>query len=163
MSAGPIEVYHARPVSDLGTWSAGAVDWKIYGLLARRMEITPGMIETARRFLEGEVLDRVASMGESNGLGFLIIHPGDTGLSIAAHWWVQGSILCQHIYRKAYGDTAPMDAVTRPVVGCVWELDLVGAEREAWQARMMTEQPDRTAYLGARAHTPVVQLADSTS
>lgn len=151
MNPGPIDVYRPRAVVDLGTWTAGAVAFKLYGLLARGKAVTPDMLSTARRFLDAEVLARVEAMGESNGLGFVIVHPGDTGLSIAAHWWAQGSVLCQHIHRRQYDEAAAMDTVTRPVVACVWELALIHAEQAAWRATMMTLDPDPSAYLSARA------------
>ena len=109
------------------------------------------MLSVAKAFLERDVPERVAAMGDSNGLGFVIIHPGDVGLTVAAHWWAQGSVLCQHIYRREYSAAEAMDTVTRPVVACVWELALINAEQEAWRETMMTTAPDRAAYLKSRS------------
>lgn len=150
MNIGPIEVYRPRIISDHGIWDDGMQHFKIYGLLGEGKTLSAEMILKATRFLQIEVLDRVAAMGESNGLGFIIIHPGDLGLSISAHWWVQGSVLCQHIHRQLYGASEPMETVARPVVACVWELALINAEQEAWRQTMMATTPDRAAYLAAR-------------
>lgn len=151
MNVGPIEVYHPRAVSDHGIWEIGSLQFKIYGLLARDKEVTHDMVSVAKEFLEQDVLGRVAAMGESNGLGFVIIHPGDVGLSISAHWWAQGSVLCQHIYRREYSAAEPMDTVARPVVACVWELALINSEQEAWRETMMKIEPNQAAYLKSRA------------
>ena len=151
MTIGPIEVYHPRAVSDHGVWEIGSLHFKVYGLLATGKEVTDDMLSVAKAFLEQDVLERVAAMRDSNGLGFVIIHPGDVGLSISAHWWAQGSVLCQHIYRREYSAAAPMDTVARPVVACVWELALINAEQEAWRETMMTREPDRAAYLESRS------------
>ncbi|QBF32943.1 hypothetical protein CFI11_17195 [Thalassococcus sp. S3] len=86
-------------------------------------------------------------MGDSNDMGFVIIHPGDLGLSISAHWWAQGSVLCQHIYRRLHDAPLPMDTVSRPVIGCVWELALIQSEQRAWRTAMMRPDPDPEAYL----------------
>ena len=91
-----------------------------------------------------------------NGLGFIIIHPGDLGVSILAHRWVQGSVLCQKIRRKLYGPAEPMDTATGPVIACVWELGLIDAEQRIWRDTMMNEGPDRSAYLNERATIPHV-------
>lgn len=147
---GPIELYRPRAVAYRGIWRAGNIRFKIYDLLAEGQAVCADTVAAARWFLDGEVLDRVAAMGESNGLGFVILHPGDLGLTIAAQWWVQGSVLCQHNYRKAYDAEAPMDTVARPVVGCVWELAILQAEQAAWRATMMRAEPDPAAYLEAR-------------
>ena len=150
MSNGPIEIYQPRVISEQGVWDIDAQQFKIYGLLADGQALSADMLSEARRFIEAEVLDRVAEMGESNGLGFVIIHPGDLGVSISAHWWVQGSVLCQHLRRQLYDADEPMDTRTRPVIACVWELALINAEQQAWRDTMMRSIPDRAAYLEAR-------------
>jgi hypothetical protein len=83
----------------------------------------------------------------------VIIHPGELGISILAHWWIQGSVLCQHIYRKLYSaiDPMDMDTVKRPVIACVWELALINAEQEAWRKTMMKSHPSPSVYMDARA------------
>lgn len=150
MEVGPIEVYRPRAVSDLGIWTVGNLQLKVYGLVAGSRSVNDDMQSIARTFVETQVLERVTAMGECNGMGFVVIHPGELGLTISAHWWVQGSVLCQHNYRKLYDADEAMDTVTRPVVACVWELDLINAEQEAWRKTMMTGSPDPAAYLDAR-------------
>ncbi|MEM6943037.1 MAG: hypothetical protein AAF416_11980 [Pseudomonadota bacterium] len=147
---GPHEVYRPRAVSHHGVWEIGRLRLKVYGLLVADQALTADQVDLARAFVEREVIERVEAMGESNDLGFLIIHPGTLGISILAQWWAQGSVLCQHIYRRAYSATEPMDTVTRPVVACVWELALINAEQEAWRTSMMVPGPDPEAYLRQR-------------
>ena len=151
ITIGPIEVYRPRAVSDFGVWEVGSLHLKVYSLLAPGKEVTDDMVSVAKAFLERDVLERVAAMGDSNDLGFVIIHPGDVGMTISAHWWVQGSVLRQHIYRREYAAAEPMDTVARPVVACVWELALINAEQETWRDTMMTTEPDRKAYLASRS------------
>ncbi|WP_210209364.1 MULTISPECIES: hypothetical protein [Ensifer] len=93
----------------------------------------------------------MAAGGDSNGLGFVIVHPGSLGISISAHWWIQGSVLCQRNYRKLYTASEPMDAARRPAIACVWELALINAEQEAWRKTMMKDEPDPLAYMEERA------------
>lgn len=151
MQTGPIEIHQPRIVTDHGILESGALVFKVYGLSAPGKAVSQNMITTSEAFIADEVRERVESMGESNDLGFIIIHPGTIGLSISAHWWVQGSVLCQHIYRKHYADAKPLDTINRPVVACVWELALINAEQEAWRKTMMTDRPDRDDYLISRA------------
>ena len=150
MSAQFIEEYRPRAVSNLGLWEIGPLHIKIYGLLAEGKVITEDLLSKAESFLNKDVLLRVTAEGEDNGLGFVILHPGDLGVSISAHWWIQGSVLCQHIYRKLYGAKEPMNTVERPVVACVWELAIINAEQESWRETMMTCAPDKVAYLKRR-------------
>lgn len=116
MNSGTIEIYHPREVSNLGLWDLAGLKLKIYGLAANQRSIDEDMLSLAESFVQAEILRRVADEGDDNGMGFVIIHPGASGLTISAHWWIQGSVLCQHNYRKVYGAAEPMDTVKRPVV-----------------------------------------------
>ncbi|WP_299391566.1 hypothetical protein [Pelagibius sp.] len=151
MTIGGTELYRPRAVSDLGLWEIAPLTLKVYGIAADGQEITEALIRDARSFVGLEVPPLVAAEGEDNGLGFVIIHPGELGVSILAHWWIQGSVLCQHIQRTLWGAEKPMDTAARPVIACVWELGLINAEQEAWRETMMTSTPDPSAYLSTRA------------
>lgn len=157
------EIYRPHTVLNLGLWDIGPLRWKVYGLLADGKEVSEAMRTKMRDFIGEEVLPRVKAEGDSNDLGFVIIHPGDWGISIAAHWWIQGSVLCQHIYRQLYDADGPMDTVTRPVIGCVWELQLIAFEHDAWRRTMMTSTPASDAYLEARAAGNLVQNGFTTT
>lgn len=150
MIDGATALYRPRAVSDLGLWDLKAVTFKAYGLVAEGKSISADMKEAAWAFLKLEVLPSVAEMGDSNGLGFVILHPGDIGFTVCANWWAHGSVLCQHKYRKQYTDAVRLDITTRPVVGCVWELGIINLEQEFWRETMMQPKPDRARYLAKR-------------
>ncbi|MBD9647080.1 hypothetical protein IB267_01810 [Ensifer sp. ENS09] len=107
MNAGTIEVYRPRDVSVLGDWDIGGLKLKAYGLAAVGRHVDDAMVVFAQSFVRQDVISRVAAEGDSNGLGFVIIHAGSLGISISAHWWIQGSVLCQHNYRKLYSASEP--------------------------------------------------------
>lgn len=151
MKQEPTELYRPREVSDLGLWNVGPLEFKIYGIVADGKTVSETERDEARSFVTEQVPSLVKAEGEDNGLGFIIIHPGELGVSILAHWWVQGSVLCQHIRRKLWGVDEPMNMAARPVIACVWELALINAEQELWRETMMTSHPDPAAYLNARA------------
>ncbi|RWX76063.1 hypothetical protein EPK99_20660 [Neorhizobium lilium] len=156
MSTGTIERYSPRTVMYLGTWDVGHLKLKVYGVLAAGKELTSSMIDDANAFVVQDLPPLVSAEGDDNGLGFVIIHPGDLGISVLAHWWIQGSVLCQHIRRTLWGADKPMDTATRPVIACVWELGLINAEQQLWRDTMMTDGPDTAAYLNTRAAIAVV-------
>jgi len=147
MTTGPIESYRPRAVTELGLWSIDGLQLKVYGIAADRKEITDSTINFARSFVSDEVPPLVAAEGDDNGLGFVIIHPGDLGLSVLAHWWIQGSVLCQHIHRTLWDAAQPLNTLTRPAVACVWELGLIDAEQKIWRKTMMKADADASAYL----------------
>ena len=158
MKPDTIDVYRPRALSDLGLWEAAGLRLKIYGLCAEGQALSDSLLEEARAVVREEVPPRVAAAGEDGGeangedggLGFVIVHPGDLGLTVSVHWWIQGSVLCQHIRRRLWGAEAPLDTVKRPAVACVWELAVIDAEQRAWRETMMTARPDPEAYLRRR-------------
>jgi hypothetical protein len=147
----PIEIYRPRGVLNLGQWDIGGLAFKVYGLVADNKTIDGDILTLAQSFVRQDVMPRVMDEGDDNGMGFVILHTGETGISILAHWWIQGSVLCQHIYRKQYAASTPVDTARRPVIACVWELALINAEQEAWRKTMMRSEPRPTAYMDVRA------------
>lgn len=150
MKSNAIEIYQPRRVTNLGQWDVGGLALKVYGLVAHNKVVDDAMLLLSQSIVRQSVLPRVADEGQDNGLGFVIVHPGELGISISVHWWIQGSVLCQHIYRKLYAATEPMDTLKRPVIACVWELAVINAEQEAWRETMMKSDPSPIAYMAAR-------------
>jgi hypothetical protein len=141
---------------DLGTWEVGHLKLKVYGILAPGRAFTNAIIDDAKAFVVQDLPSLVSAEGGDNALGFVIIHPGELGVSVLAHWWIQGSVLCQHIRRTLWGADRPMDTASRPVIACVWELGLINAEQQLWRDTMMSVEPDPASYLSARAALSVV-------
>lgn len=151
MNIDNFEQYLPRPVTDLGNWDIHGLKYKVYGITAKGKEISETLLDDARRFIATEVSVLIRAQGEDNGLGFVVIHPGDLGVSILVHWWIQGSVLCQHITRKLWDADVPLDSASRPVIACVWELGLINAEQKIWRETMMTGEPDPAAYISTRS------------
>lgn len=105
----------------------------------------------AKAFVVQDLPPLVMAEGDDKGLGFVIIQPGDLGISILAHWWIQGSVLCQHIGRTLWDADEPMDTSTRPVIACVWELGLINAEQQLWRDTTVTDRPYAGSYPNTRA------------
>ncbi|MEM9333071.1 MAG: hypothetical protein AAGA53_17240 [Pseudomonadota bacterium] len=151
MTQRPVDVYSPRKTTDHGVWDMGTIQFKVYGLLAEGTTITPDMIQKTEAFLKDQVLPKATEMGNNNGLGFAIIHPGELGLTIGGYWWAQGSVLCQQIYRHEYKHTKPLDTISRPAVACVWELQIITAEEKYWRQNMMRADHSAERYLQMRA------------
>lgn len=144
---GQHEIYVPRSVVKLPSWRVSALHLKVYGLILEDHQISEDALAEALEFVNKDVLQKVAQTGDSNDLGFVIIHAGSLGLSVSAHWWTQGSVLCQCFYRRLYDSDAPLDMSLRASIGCVWELAIIDAEREIWMQTMMGQTQDPSAYL----------------
>lgn len=150
-SGGATERWRPRTVVQRDNWDVGHLGLKVYGILAEGRDLTAAVMDEAQSFVARELPRRALSEGEDNGLGFVIIHPGELGLSVLGHWWMQGSVLCQAIHRRLWGAEEPMDTAVRPVIACVWELAVIDAEQRIWRDTMMGPRPDAVAYRATRA------------
>ncbi len=146
-----LSVYQPRAVSSLGIWRVGHLRLKVYGVTAGGQDLTDSIVGKAQVFAQRDLLPLVTAEGDDDGLGFVIIHPGELGVSVLLHWWIQGSVLCQHIERTLWGNDTPLDTASRPVIACVWELGLINAEQCIWRNTMMVPEPDPDTYLDTRA------------
>lgn len=143
------EEYEIRQTTRLANWQLKDMDFKVYGVCVEGSYISDQMLETAKTVLENEAVARIDELGGSDKLGFIIVHSGALGLTIGIYWWTQGSVLCQHVYRKEYSLNITLDTITRPVIACVWELEIIGFEQVCWRKTMMCKNPSPKSYLDA--------------
>ena len=84
------------------------------------------------------------------GVAFLIIHEAREGVWILPQWWTGGEMLGSDLFFCSYKN--PFH-VTQPIQDqsliCVWELQVVLHEREAWikHILMKADNPDFDSYL----------------
>ena len=143
--------YRARYVSNLERWSIGALELKAYLIRAdAETEYPRGLLESARDFAERVVPTAARREGESEELGYAIVHVGTIGTWLLMHWWAHEDICCQRLALAAPGTTAFESVDDRPLMACVWEQVVMQHERDAWVATAMGEAGDRAAYLEER-------------
>lgn len=87
--------------------------------------------------------------GGAEGLGYLILHRGVQGTWLLMQWWAHGDILCGRLSRAEPGTTLLEPWDDRPLIACVWEMEAMMEERDAWVRTMMTARPSRDAWLAA--------------
>lgn len=141
-----LQRYPERTVSVLGTLSFAAFTLKAYGLFVDDNTLTDEELGHARGVFTSRLADVATADGE-NYLGFALIHKGTEGLTLSSFWWVQGCVLCHDHVRIPFNGIDTLSDMRPHVLGCVWELDLIHFERNAWQQTMMRPQPDAKDYL----------------
>jgi hypothetical protein len=83
------------------------------------------------------------------GLGFLIAHRGRTGDYVVLGWWDRENELPLRVFVRD-GTTGSFRPAADDESVCVWDLEIVWAERQAWVSRMMgRDGPDPAAYLAS--------------
>jgi hypothetical protein len=88
--------------------------------------------------LAGGVLDR----GASGGLGFLVLHRGRDGDYLLVDWWSDEDVLNHRLLVRPPGERAFREPRQATWMACVWELEIVAAERRAWVETAMAGRPD---------------------
>jgi hypothetical protein len=84
------------------------------------------------------------------GLGLLIAHRGRTGDYVVLGFWDRENELPLRIFVRD-GATGSWRAAADDESVCVWDLEIIWAERQAWVTRMMGRGgSDAVAYLASR-------------
>ena len=138
--------YPERALEGLGIWVMGSHRLKAYGLFPAGNSLTKEDQEKANRLVHSGFA-RFNDNVDPRNFGFVLIHKGTEGLTVSAHWWVEGCVLCHDHYRMPFHGDDPLAHLRAKVVGCVWELEVIGFEQRAWRQTMMQGIPDPDAYL----------------
>ncbi|PRD44334.1 hypothetical protein C5748_07030 [Phyllobacterium phragmitis] len=98
--------------------------------------IAPAAIDKARALIEaaGGKLAQTRHLGA----GFAILHQGQEGLWLLLHWWIEGDIATQMLWRSKLGGDADFIPAEPLLMACVWELAIIDFERRAWMDTAMS-------------------------
>jgi hypothetical protein len=129
--------------------------------------LPPDVVEAAYKTAE-----QLASPpdGEMPPASWLLVHEGKTATYLCVYDWVwgnavegKGAAAGEPYLGCPDDDQTNFVAITRPLVGCVWELAVLEHERAAWARHMLApDQPDLASYLADRpADGPVGSRAAS--
>ncbi|WP_019995989.1 hypothetical protein [Aureimonas ureilytica] len=131
MSAAP-DRYRPRYVSRLGLGHPAGAALKLYGIDVDGRALPADLVKEMHAVLADH------SPGEGR-LGFAILHRGEEAVWLLLHWWIEGGILAERLWRRPLdgGETARFTSVDRPLMACVWELVPIAFERDAYVATLM--------------------------
>ena len=126
---------------------------KLYGMFAepeRRSTLPPpAWLEQQAAAVLSPDLDAA-----DHPLGFLILHYGRDGAYLLVSQWYDANMLKHWVLgaeRDADGSAPFAPLAQRDLVSCVWELEVIGFERDAWVntvlARGELDHAARAAYL----------------
>lgn len=141
--------YQSRPVSFLEVWEPDAWKIKLYGIAYARARPAPELVEAARTL----AAPLLAAARDHYGVGFMGVHQGKTADFIFLDWWARENELNHHVFISSPGQSPGfVDATASGVMACVWDLAVIGHERQAWiDCVLKAGADDRfAAYLGRR-------------
>jgi hypothetical protein len=135
-----ISAYQPRTAWFDGLVMCGPATIKLSVIDADRAQpVTAWAINAAYEKIEaaGETLAETRHLGA----GFAILHKGESAHWLLLHWWLEGGIATQLIWRSnLFGEPkfVPADPL---LMACVWELGIIDFERRAWMETAMSGKP----------------------
>lgn len=158
-----LERYQRREVRKLALAENKGWRLKRYAIVADGRTLDPLAIDAATQ----GALERLPKAGmlldaeENHGIGFQIFHFAEQiPLVSPVFYWKSGSVLFNAHQMRSYSDTPyKIEDGVRDVVGCIWEMELVNFEVQAWRDTVLREGTDPenriATYLKANAASQV--------
>ena len=141
-----LEKWRPRAVEPLGLWQGGDRTLKAYGIRPDAKVPLPFQDIGAARALIGRTA--LSLEGRPNTpYGFAILHRGDEVAWLLLHWWLDGGICAQRLWRSSLEGPLSFVEQDRPLMACVWELAVIDHERRAWMRTAMNAKSSPDAYL----------------
>ena len=135
-----LQPYQPRPVLTLPRTESGGWHLKRYAILADGRSFDEAVATAATE----EALRRLPEAGSlhdetgNQGVSFQIVHFAEVAVVSPVFYWQWGSVLA-HIDQMRASWDAPThfgDGV-KEVVGCIWEMNIVQFELEAWATQLL--------------------------
>lgn len=144
--------YSRRLVTAHPPVEAAGRTYKVYGLFAdvgRRSEFPD--TDTLRREIDGRA---AKPHPNDHGVGFVIRHLGRDGDYLLISEWHGGDMLRHRVSGTELGGRCLAPLPVDDLVACVWELEVIRFERDAWVRTVLAASPPAATafegYLGER-------------
>lgn len=141
--------YRERRIHPLGVRTVGPLRMKMYWISSSGRPPSDALLSAADLAVE----ERVRSSAERTnhyGVGFVGIHEGATGSFVFVDWWADENELHHHVYTaQLHGPSELKYATPSGLSACVWDLNLIAHERDAWVSHVLAKPraPDMDGYL----------------
>lgn len=141
-----IPAYRPRRTWPLGNRDLAGWTVKLYAMTASGAALAEATLEAAW----SHALEAVQPPeSAATPYGFLLVHEGNAGVWLLVDLWA-ADILEHHLFRAPLDDPTHFGpAPFQASAACVWELEVVLHERDAWVRHVLSrpEQPEFERYL----------------
>jgi len=145
------EAYRSRSIEPLPLWEDAGWRIKPYVIRYAARGIDDAAVAAARETLAGR-LPPIAD-GDHYGAGFAGLHFGKTANFAFIDWWASENELHHHVFISPLDRPSDLrDATATGLTACVWDLELIWFERQAWARHALGPAGQRSlaAYLADR-------------
>lgn len=146
------EPYAPRPIRALGIRTID--DWrlKVYSIVYGPQPFDAAIYDDAIGRFAPAALPRPAVASARPGVGFVICHQGRGWHYLVLCWWDNENELPMRIWVRPRDHSADWRPARESESICVWDIQLIAAERDAYVRRVLsTGTPDPVAYLADTA------------
>ncbi len=130
-----------RKILALPTVESDGWQLKRYGILADQKFFDPRVASSALT----AAIERLPLAGNINdpdgnhGVGVQLIHFAEVAVVSPVFYWVWGSVLANtHQMRAQWDSPNRFEAGVKEVVGCIWEMQILCFETQAWKETMLS-------------------------
>lgn len=148
----PSEPYASRSIRFLRLWEERGWRMKVYGIAYRREKPAPRLVAAALR-LTGNCLPDPAVTATRYGVGYVGVHQGRGSNLVFVDWWEDENELHHRVFTSTPDHPGVFqDRTATPLTACVWDLAVMGFERQAWVASALQApgRPDLGRYVATR-------------
>lgn len=145
------EPYRPRPVHFLDLWEPDGWTLKAYGISYAHQTPSAALVAAARE----RTLECLPAPGEDGnyGVGFVGVHEGRDFNFVFVAWWAAENQLYMRRFLSSVDEPSELrEATNHDVFACVFDLQLVWFERNAWLEKVLVnpQGPNIQAYLKKR-------------
>ena len=142
--------YKPRQISFLENEQCGAWTVKVYTITHLSDFSSTEALKAAYHKLPQWLQEAEVSEWPVYNMAFLVLHEGRDGVWALLNWWTGGEMLRTLTYYTGLEGT--IDFQHAPKVGsmaCVWEMQVIQHEREAWMQHVLkqAENPNFKGYI----------------
>src|SRR5262245_51811855 len=140
--------YRDRRTRCDGVGTVAGYRLKLYSISFDDRDPDPAVFDAGLR-LAAAALPQPAVTASRFGVGFAIRHRGRGEDYLVLNWWDRENELLGRVCTTANGDAAGWRVDNRDAGPCVWDLLVIGFERDAYVATVLSRPgpPDVDAYL----------------
>lgn len=143
--------YRPRSISFLELWYHAGWRLKLYGLACEAERPSAALVDRARELAKA-CLPQPAITNDRYGVGFIGVHEGLGSNLVFVDWWANENELNHRVFVS--GPDRPLaftDVTATGPTACVWDLAVIGFERQAWVAAVLQapDAPELGRYLSA--------------
>lgn len=141
-------MYQPRKITALKTRDTGPWRWKQYYIAFDASRYDEALVAASDASLDGLLAG--PGLPAEHRVGFSVIHAGRDMDFVVHGYWTNGNELALKVFKAPPGRADQLTGSDNngASVACVWDLAVIGHERQAWIDHLLRpETPDVAAYL----------------